>query len=249
MRTILLGSYLALLCLTACEGDGSDMSSTGTGGSLTRFAIHGNMMYVATNTTINVYDIAVDTFAFVKEVPVGFALETIFAKGEFLYLGARDAMYIYSIANPSDPTFVFRYAHIVSCDPVVVQGNRAYVTLRAGATCNNNTTNQLDIIDITDPFNPTQIGQLSMTSPGGLAIDGDCLFVCEGVSGLKMLNVSNPLNVTVINSITSINAYDVIARNGMLTLTGEDGIFQFQYDCTAHSLLQLSKIPVLREEL
>jgi hypothetical protein len=247
MRTKCTAIALILFSAVACmEGDVSLDSGTGTGGSLTRFAIQGNVMYVASNSSINVYDIAANTFAFIKEVTVGFALETIVAKGEFLYLGAQDAMYIYSLAQPTNPTFVFRYSHITSCDPVVVQGNRAYVTLSSGSMCNLG-TNALEIIDISNPKAPALLANYPMTSPGGLAIDGGCLFVCEGKNGLKMLNVADPLKITEVNKLSNINAYDVIALRGILTLTGEDGIFQFQYDCARRTLQQLSKIPVQRE--
>jgi hypothetical protein len=248
MRTKLI-SIALIIAAFACGDDSSSAdNSIGMGGSLTRFAIQGNVLYVASNSSINVYDISANTFTFIKEVSVGFALETIVAKGEFLYMGSQQAMYIYSIADPTDPAFIFRYSHITSCDPVVVQGNRAYVTMSSGSMCNLG-ANALEIIDISNPSEPTLIANFPMTSPGGLAIDGDCLFVCEGVNGLKMLNVSNPSNITVVNNLPSINSYDVIAYQGKLTLTGEDGIFQFQYDCANQTLVQLSKIPVQREEL
>jgi LVIVD repeat len=251
MRLVLLViSYLALL-VTGCMDESLDANSTGTGGSLTRFAIRDSHLYVASSSTISVYSIGANTFSFVKDVSVGFQLETIFANGEVLYLGARDAMYIYSISDRSTPTLLFKYGHIVSCDPVVVQGNLAYVTLKSGIGCNRGGAPALDIleiIDISNPNRPLPLATYPMTSPGGLAIDGSCLFVCEGANGMKMLNVANPLDIKVVNQLT-IDAYDVIARNGLLTLTGEDGVYQFQYDCAMKSLLQLSKIPVQREEL
>ena len=120
--------------IAACEGDSSvNSSTTGQGGSMTRFAILNNYLYVVDHSQINVFNIQGSTFQKVGEVGVSIGLETIFARGEYLYLGANDAMYIYSLAQPEAPTFIFRYSHIVSCDPVVVQGNRAYVTLRSGS--------------------------------------------------------------------------------------------------------------------
>jgi hypothetical protein len=44
-------------------------------------------------------------------------------------------------------------------------------------------------------------------------------------------------------------AYDVIAREGLATITGEDGIFQFSYGETPDEITLLSKIPVLRADL
>src|SRR5688572_13351635 len=104
------------VAFVACDGSGvgsADAIGAGQGGSMTRFAIQGNRMYIVDHTAIKVFDITNNNFTQVNEVNAGFGLETIFAKGEYLYLGANDAMYIYSIANVDVPTFVFRYSHIV----------------------------------------------------------------------------------------------------------------------------------------
>jgi hypothetical protein len=243
--------YLAVLSmLVACESDSSLSSSeggSGQGGSMTRFAIQGNRMYIADQSTIKVFDITNDNFSQLNEVNVGFGLETIFAKGEYLYLGANDAMYIFSITNPDSPSFIFRYSHIVSCDPVVVQGNRAYVTMRGGTRCNAG-ANALEIIDIDDPYNPKLIANYPMTSPYGLAVDNNILFICEGESGLKMYDITNELNIQLKHHLTDFFAYDIIARQGLATITGEDGIFQYGYSLNANLTL-LSKIPVTRAEL
>lgn len=241
---------LSLGFLFSCEDNAvAPSDNTGRGGSLTRFAISQNYLYVVNHSQITVYDISQNKFSLLKTIPVDFGLETIQARAPYLYLGANDAMYIYSIADPESPQFIFRYAHIVSCDPVVVQGNRAYVTLKSSLTNNtcNRGINSLEIIDISNPDNPTLITTYGMTSPGGLAIDGNCLFVCEGENGLKMFDVTNDI-VTPVKSI-DIHAYDVIAYNAMLTLTGKDGVFQYTYNCSNSSLNLVSKIPVDREAL
>jgi hypothetical protein len=237
---------LALLCILFSCTDGSDSSevSQGNGGSLTRFAIKDSYLYIVTGFTINVYTLEDGNFNEVNSVSIGFGLETIQANGDFLYLGANDAMYIYSIADRTRPEFVFRYTHIVSCDPVVVQGNRAYVTLRTGNACNLG-VNMLEIIDISNPFSPQLLTQYLMNSPGGLGISGTCLFVCEGEAGLKMLDVTHD-EVTELLELPEVNAYDVIVRSNSFILTGEDGIFQYDYTCTPPSLQLKSTIPVQR---
>ncbi len=246
MRFNLYSLVCIITCLVACSEDSSVGGESGMGGSLTRFAISYPYLYVATGSNISVYSVAENDFQAITELPIGFGLETIQVSGNFLYLGARDAMYIYSIANRASPQFVFRYSHIVSCDPVVVQGNRAYVTLKSGNPCNFG-VNTLEIIDITDPYNPTLLTQYNMTSPGGLGISGECLFVCEGVHGLKMFNVAND-KITLLTSLDDVNAYDVIVQPDHVTLTGEDGIFQYHYSCDNPSIALISKIPVLRVE-
>ena len=62
-------------------------------------------------------------------------------------------MHIYSITEPESPNFVSTYQHVVSCDPVVVDDEYAYVTLRTGTTCAG-WQNQLEVIDIQTLSNP-----------------------------------------------------------------------------------------------
>lgn len=247
MRTklIQLITIGALVFIWSCNEDGAAGENlTGQGGSMTRFAINGNYLYLVDHSMLQVFNIGDSEFEKIKDTPVNFGLETIFTRGQYLYLGANDAMYIFSIADPEDPKFVFRYSHIISCDPVVVQGNRAYVTLRSGSFCNRG-VNALEIIDISDPYHPVLIANYPMTSPHGLGVDGDKLFLCEGLSGLKMFDISNEKDIQLLQTIETIHAYDVIPRNGLLILTGEDGVFQFDY--TGSQLELLSTIQVHRE--
>lgn len=235
----------------SCDSDqtsADSLGATGQAGSMTRFAINGNYMYIVDNSSVKVFNIAGGEFHQVRDVPVNFGMETIFAKGDYLYLGANDAMYIYSIADATHPSFIFRYSHIVSCDPVIVQGNRAYVTLRGGTACNLG-TNALEIIDISDPYDPTLIRNYPMTSPHGLGIDGNLLFICEGESGLKVFDITNEHAIQLLVHKSDFFAYDIIVRQGLATVTGEDGIFQFSYEAGGSVLTPLSKIPVTRSEL
>jgi len=249
MRLIKVFVLMLMVAIAACEGD-SEMSdsATGQGGSMTRFAINDNYLYIVDHSDISVFNIKDNTFEQVGKVNAGIGLETIFARGEYLYLGANDAMYIYSLAQPEAPQFIFRYAHIVSCDPVVVQGNRAYVTLRGGNLCNRG-TNALEIIDISNPYEPTLISNNPMQSPHGLAVVDNLLFLCEGDNGLKVFNISNEQQIEQRTHLTDLHAYDVIARDGILVVTGEDGVFQYRYDSATGSLEMLSKIPVNRSEV
>jgi hypothetical protein len=249
LSLIVLSLVVTLSCQDSdTSGSFADSSSTGQAGSMTRFAINGNYMYVVDNSAVKVFNITAGKFQQIREVSIGFGMETIFAKGDYLYLGANDAMYIYSIADAEHPTFVFRYAHIVSCDPVVVQGNRAYVTLRGGSFCNRG-TNALEIIDISDPYDPKLIKNYPMESPYGLGIDNKLLFICEGEKGLKVFDITEEQNIRLAAHLTDFFAYDIIARQGTATITGEDGIFQYSYNYDASAVNLLSKIPVTRGEL
>lgn len=237
---------IALFALRCSEGDSS--GNVGVGGSMSRFTIRHDYLYVVTNSRIATYQINGGNFRHVGDVAVSFGLETITWQGDYLYLGANDAMYIYSVQNPEAPSFVFRYGHIMGCDPVVVQGNRAYVTLRNGRACGSPVAiNVLEIIDISNPNQPVPLFLHPMKFPGGLAIDGSCLFVCEGEYGLTWLDVSND-QVKEVRAVPNLHSYDVIARQGRMWVTGDDGIFQYTYSCDTNELTLVSSLPVHRTD-
>jgi hypothetical protein len=240
--------FLSLIAVGCTSDVSSDAQSAGQGGSMTRFTIRENFLYVVDHSMLNVYNIASTTFANINQVPVVAGLETITTLNDYLYLGATDGMYIYSLANPELPEFVFRYSHIVSCDPVFVQGTRAYVTLRNGTACNQG-NNALEIIDIADPYNPTLIANYPMTSPHGLAVVDNLLFLCEGDYGFKVFDITDEYNIRLLTHMTTFKAYDVIARDGTSIVTGEDGVFQFRFDDSSSTLELLSTIDVNREDV
>lgn len=248
MRYNKIFAIITLLLVLACERDqSSEPSTTGEGGSMTRFAISGDKLYIVDHSSIKVFGIQGKNFSSVNEVSVDPGIETIFAKGQYLYLGTTSAMYIFSIADPDNPTFIFRYEHIYSCDPVIVQGDRAYVTLRAGGRCNRG-TNTLEVLNISDRYNPKLLRSYEMSSPYGLAIDDKLLMVCEGDGGVKIFDAWDATNLIQVKNLAGFSAYDVIMKDGVATITGEDGIFQYAYSTPAEDLKLLSVIPVTRTQ-
>jgi hypothetical protein len=244
------GSILIIMltALLSCTNDSANLtvSNQGTGGSLTRFTIQGNYLYVASLQSISVFSLQSDNLNFISKIDIDFGIETIISKGTYLYLGAREAMYIYSIANPEKPSFVFRYAHIVSCDPVVVEKEYAYVTLSSGNVCNRG-VNALEIINISDPYNPILIANYPMNRPLGLGISNSILFVCEQEFGLKMFDVSNPQSIKLLDEDKSIQARDVIVHNGMATVTGSEGVYQYSF-LPSLALEQVSAISIMHDQ-
>ena len=238
-----------LLILNSCDDGRNDSAlnpQTGAGGSMARFAITGNTLYIVSKQALEVYDIG-DGGNPVKTVQkdMGVGIETIFPYRDNLYVGAMDGMYIYDNSTPKDPKLLTKYQHIQSCDPVVVQGKYAYVTLRSGVACRlGNTPSSLDVVDVTNPAQPQMVHTQRMTSPYGLGISGNKLFVCEGALGLTLFDITNPAVPVFKQTFAELPAYDVIARGKHLIVTGEKGLFQFRYD-DADKIEFLSKIPVL----
>ncbi len=226
---------------------GSDNGgNAGIAGSMARFAITQNHLYTLNGDNLKPYSIINPIFPEAKsEVELGWGIETLFPHNNNLFIGSQRGMHIYNLNMPSEPKFVSTYEHITSCDPVVVSENTAYVTLRNGTNCRNG-VNELHLIDISNLENPTLINTQPMTNPYGLGVDSKnrnkTLFVCDGNAGLKVLDVTNPLNVQQISADNSINGYDVIAHNDILMMIGSDGLYQYNYE-DPENLVLLSKIP------
>ena len=157
-------------------------------------------------------------------------METLFRYDGHLFVGTTTGMIIYSLANPSHPEFVSELNHINACDPVVVENDIAYVTLRSGTWCMN-VTNQLDVIDISDIESPKLLKSYPMFNPHGLGIDNGTLFICDGADGLKVYDATNPLAIqsNMLAHFSGIDTYDVIPLGDILLLIGHDGLFQYDY--------------------
>ncbi|MBC8756788.1 hypothetical protein H2O64_19095 [Kordia sp. YSTF-M3] len=222
-------------------GDSSGNSS-GSGGSLARFKIVNDYLYAVDNSKINVFDIQNLTSPVkVNEEYVTWEAETIFHENDKLFIGTRSGMYIYDISQPSSPQYISDFDHLKFCDPVVVDGNYAYVTLRAGASCMDGETqmleSRLEIINITDIYNPQLEETYFMDEPYGLGIKNDHLFICDGASGLKVYNKADVSNLQLLQTYASINAYDVIPLGDKLLMIGANKLTQYSYTDTGIELL------------
>lgn len=239
-----------LLILNACDGsrdgDPSMNPQTGSGGSMARFAITGNTLYIVSNESLEVYDIkegGSPVKATKKDLGVG--IETIFPYQQNLFIGAMDGMYIYNNSSPNNPVLLSKFTHVLSCDPVVVQGKYAYVTLRAGVSCRpGGLFSSLDVVDISNPTQPARVNSQRLDSPYGLGVSGNKLFVCEGEKGFRVMDITDPKVPLFKHFYPEIPSYDVIVRNNHLIITGKKGLFQYKFD-QSDSIEYLSQIPVL----
>ena len=204
-------------------------STTGTGGSLARFQIVDNYLY-----TVGNYEMAIFNIQNLAE-PVlsntqyaGWNIETMFQAEGYLYLGSTNGMYIYNLVNPSSPEFVSDFTHWEGCDPVVVDGDYAYLTLRGGNLCGQ-LESVLEVIDISDKTNPTLAARYNLENPYGLGIKNDMLYVCDGTAGLKLFERETSEDLRLVNSLKDIQAKDVIPLEKSLIMIGEKTLYQYEY--------------------
>jgi len=227
------------------SGGGISSGGVGVGGSMARFGITDNTLYAIDNTTLHIFSISnAEKPVFKKDFNAGWGIETLFILDKHMFLGSQNGMRVYDISIPNSPMYVSDFWHATGCDPVVVQDNLAYITLRGGNTCGNE-VNQLIVVSIRDISNPEELKAYPMEGPYGLGIDDKTLFVCDGDAGLKVFDVTKPLNITdnLLSVFPDIFGYDVIPIDDVLMLIGADGLYQYDYSDLKNISL-LSKIEI-----
>lgn len=229
-------------------GGGNEQGSgTGIAGSMARFSIVQDYLYIIDDRTMHLFDISTNGLPQkTTDINVGFGIETIFSYNGMLFIGAQTGMHIYDNSNPSYPVKLSTYAHINSCDPVVVEGQYAFVTLRSGNACQG-FTDQLDVVDISNPSNPSLVKTYPMHNPHGLGIENATLMICDGSEGLKVFDAIdiNKIDENMLDHFTGFSTFDVIPVGWwkVAIVTGKDGIYQFDYSDPTN-ITQLSQIPV-----
>lgn len=216
----------------ACEKGDSSASpdslsgqQNGAGGSLARFAINGNYLYIVDMHQITVVDIADPKTPLQKNVVwAGFDIETIFSYKNKLYLGASQGMYIFSLADPAKPVLEGSITHFRACDPVVSNDSVSYVTLRStGGGCGSN-KNVLNIYDVKNSQQPKLVKEVEMRSPYGLGLYDRTLYVCEGINGLVTFDLTDPYNPVKKAEFADEKYYDVIPYGNVLIAFIEKGV-------------------------
>jgi hypothetical protein len=208
-------------------------SSSGVGGSMARFGLTGNSLLAVDRDYFYHFDLAdqnnpkLYTKGYISFSPI---IETMFLYGKYMFLGTRNGMLVFDISDVNKPKYVSQFWHTTGCDPVVVQNNRAYITIRGGNLCRS-LINRLDVLDITDILKPALLRSYNMDNPYGLGISDNILFVCDGTSGLKVYDATDPLLVAEhqLASFPNIQAYDVIPLGKSLLMIGSDGFYQYDY--------------------
>jgi hypothetical protein len=222
-------------CTKADSGSATDLSlngsggATGTGGSLARFTIVGNYMYVVDNTSLNVFDITNPASTNkVNSVPVGFEIETVYPYQDKLFIGSAFGMFIYSLANPQAPTRLSAAQHLRACDPVVANDTVAYVTVRGGTRCGG-VENALLVYNIKVIQSPVQTARIPLSGPFGLGYSGSGLYVCDG-NRMMVYDIGNTVNPVLVQSVSAPTGfgaesfYDVIPYGNTLICYVSKGV-------------------------
>jgi hypothetical protein len=225
---------------------GATNGNTGTGGSMARFTLYDDFLYTVSQSDLLLFNIKTLSNPIQQsKINLGWGIETIFPYKDKLFIGSNTGMYIFDNKNPEKPQQLSIFQHARACDPVIVDNDIAYVTLRSG-WCGV-APNRLDVVNVANLTSPTLIKSYDMQNPAGLGIDFPNLFICEGQYGLKSFDASSASNIVLQQHIEKIDAYDVIPLEGKhLLMVGKDGLYQYDTS-NPKNLKLLSVIPVKRE--
>lgn len=205
-------------------------TTNGVSGSTSRFGLLNDRMYAVGTADLKIFNTAnASSPTFIKKTSLNQGnIETIFPYGNNLFIGSQSGMFIYDASNPDSPTKLSQFTHAKSCDPVIADGNTAYVTLHAGSACGG-FSNQMDVLDITSLTNPVFIKTYALTSPRGLAKDGNLLLICDGSDGLKIFNAATANNISLVKQVPITDAQDVIAYKNTAIVTATNGLYFVDY--------------------
>jgi hypothetical protein len=225
----------------------SSNNNDGIGGSMARIVLADNYLYFVNSSNIIPIDLTIPDAPAVKtSVALGRGtIETLFKYKEYLFVGSMNGVFILDYkTNPAVPSILSTVQHIRSCDPVVVQEDVAFSTLSNGAPCGGG-INELMVLDVKNAAKPTIIAEYFMeTTPLGLGVLGNNLFVCQGENGFAWYKTDN-LKEIINNKVSedvNIHARDVIIIGNNLLVTGENGVTQYTYDMASGSMTRVSTL-------
>ncbi|MFV2057742.1 MAG: hypothetical protein ACC707_14845, partial [Thiohalomonadales bacterium] len=168
-------------------------------------------------------------------------IETLYHYKNYLFIGSNTGVIILDNSDPAAPVYTASFIHLQSCDPVVVENNYAYATLRGGTGCRSN-INQLDVIDISNIEKPRLVNTIPMLEPRGLSISNSRLFVCDR-DWLKSYDAFDANNLIALGKFKLRGCFDIIPDQNKLIVSHSSGISQ--YDTSSIPIAFMSKIAVL----
>lgn len=222
---------LANPVLMSGSGNGT---TNGKGGSMARFGLRLDRLYTVSYSELKIFNTSIpEDPTYVKSFTFqNGAVETIFPYGNYLFLGSMTGMYLFDATDKDNPVQKGLFEHARVCDPVIADGDYAYVTLRNGSECAG-FINQLDVVNVQNIEKPSLVKSYPMTNPHGLAKDGSTLLICEGADGLRVLDADDPNKISTIAQLKGFNAYDVITLGGYALVSTTDGLYIVNYTSPA----------------
>ena len=198
-------------------------------GSITNILIEENYAFLANNAYgLSIVDIL---NPFIPKLAYNWSvnekINSIKIYGEYIYLGCElSGLQVLRVTELIHPKEIYEFSHNVNARNIILDNDKAYLCSIEDGTYDGG----LSIFDISDPFNPQKIGNFS--KPGlevyDVEVKGEICFVAAYNDGFMSLNISDPKNINILDSISgfvlnysqNVEVVDDIAfvANGLLGL-------------------------------
>jgi hypothetical protein len=191
--------------------------SVGTPTSAREVAVAGDVLYLADESSLEVFDIT-DPGNPTLLVSHGFVGEgrDVAVSGDFLFAAARSGgVHVFDVSNPALPSLVGGIAPSGLAYGLEVVGNVAYVAAHTAG---------LHAIDITDPTMPALLD--SYDTPGlawQVAVDGDRAYVADDASGVQVIDISDPTDLKGADNWSAVATAFGVAVSGNYVYVARDG--------------------------
>lgn len=222
----------SLVMVTACQpSESSDTSSTNESGiiagSTAALTYQNGNFIVLDSENVRSYRFPDEGLAELNGVYRVSGAESVFPEGDStLYVGSSFGVTILDIDEDGNFTYIGQATHIASCDPVIVDGDTMFLTLRTTNFCTTTEgLNSLMIYDVTNPAEPVFISSLALNGPYGLSKSENTLWVCttEGLASVDVTDVQEP---GLITTYPEVICNDIIIRSPEdAIITTSEGIF------------------------
>ncbi len=143
--------------------------------------------------------------------------------GTRLFVGTATGMDVYDISDPSQPVLKGTFTTPYEVHSIVVDGNIVYVGMYGQAYYGTIMENPGAIysVDVTDPTNPTQLGEMQTDSyVTEMTLVGTKLYVANWTSGLEIYDVSNPALITEAGWFSKDSSGHAIAQAAAVAVKG-----------------------------
>jgi len=159
----------------------------------------------------------------------------VFVSGKYAYVteNAGDRLAIIDVSDPSNPIDVSSISD-TACDAANAGGcelDGAYAIFVSGkyAYVASNTDDGIEILDVSDPFNPVHVAKFNdsddpdaeLNGAAGIFVSGKYAYIASTAdNGVEILDISDPTNPTHVGSITDSGATELAGAQGIF-VTGK----------------------------
>lgn len=121
--------------------------------------------------------------------------------GDYIYIGCESiGLHIFKLSKIVSPKQIYKFSSNINVHNVILSNDRAYVCAVEDGVYDGG----LFIFDISNPFNPQQLGNFSNLGFDFYDIEilGEICFATTYNNGLISLNISDPTNINILDSVS-----------------------------------------------